>query len=81
MTHTGQSAQPYSLAPGARRYDANNQLVAEAPLQEKPHYDADRAGFVQLTLTVRPCLNLFQALNQNRNRPNTSRRINRPSFH
>lgn len=48
MTQTGQSAQPYSLAPGARRYDANNQLVAEAPLQEKPHYDADRAGFVQL---------------------------------
>ncbi|MDC6416727.1 hypothetical protein LOK85_12690 [Xylella fastidiosa subsp. multiplex] len=81
MTQTGQSAQPYSLAPGARRYDANNQLVAEAPLQEKPHYDADRAGFVQLASDGTPVLNLFQALHQNRNRPNNSHRINRRSFH
>ncbi|WP_419669929.1 hypothetical protein [Xylella fastidiosa] len=69
MTQTGQSAQPYSLAPGARRYDANNQLVAEAPLQEKPHYDADRADSYTI-LTARPA-NLFQAPHQTGTVPTT----------
>lgn len=48
MLQRGPSAQPYTLAPGARRYDSNNALVAEAPLQEKPQYDAARAGFVKM---------------------------------
>ncbi|AIC13741.1 hypothetical protein [Xylella fastidiosa] len=48
MLQRGPSAQPYTLAPGARRYDSNNALVAEAPLQEKPQYDAARGGFVKM---------------------------------
>ncbi|MRU34710.1 hypothetical protein FGX56_00330, partial [Xylella fastidiosa subsp. multiplex] len=48
MLQRGPSAQPYTLAPGARRYDSNHALVAEAPFQQKPQSAAARAGFVKM---------------------------------
>ncbi|WP_411393532.1 hypothetical protein [Xylella fastidiosa] len=69
MLQRGPSAQPYTLAPGARRYDSNNALVAEAPLQEKPQYDAARAGFVKMAPMARRYSLRFQDRAQARHFP------------